>query len=117
MKHDNSINQDTQNVTPFDSSEEAWFWCCLCESLRHLRGRGGHRKITRPCESSDIVIAVKRLLNSGLISTEQAQIMSKYGLRQMPPHPNFGDSNRTCLLWDNALSFLDNILRQKGIVA
>ena len=117
MKQCNSTIDYDQLTTPFDSSEEAWFWCCLCESLGHARGRGGHRTITRPCESSDIVIAVKRLLKSGLISSEQAYILSKYGTRQMPPHPNFGDNPRLCKLWDNALSFLDNILRQKGIVA
>ncbi len=117
MKHYNPITHHTQNTTPFDNSEEAWFWCCLCESLGCMRGKGGHRTVVRPCESSDIIIAVKRLLGSGIISQEHAQILSKYGMQQMPPHPNFGDSPRICKLWNEALDFLNNILKQKGIVA
>lgn len=106
-----------EDVTPFDSSEEAWFWCCLCESLGHMSGRGGGRNISRPCEASDIVIAVNRLLKSGKITQEHAKILLKYGKEQTPPHPHFGDSLRVCSLWKDALNFLGNILKQKGIIA
>ena len=78
MKHYNPITHYNPNMTPFDNSEEAWFWCCLCESLGCKRGRGNHKTIIRPCESSDIIIAVKRLLGSGIISQEHAKILSKY---------------------------------------
>lgn len=105
-----------EDTTPFDTSEEAWFWCCLCESLGHIKTRGYGRKISRPCESSDIIIAVKRLVQSGKITPEQARILSKYGMEQTPPHPHFGDSLRVCFLWREALKFLGNILKQKGIV-
>lgn len=104
-------------TTPFSSSEEAWFWCCLCESLGEIRGRGGHRNIVRPCEASDIIIAVKKLVREHFITQEQAKILLKYGKNQMPPHPHFGDSPRICKLWQNALNFLDFILKKKGIVA
>lgn len=107
---------DCREVTPFDTSEEAWLWCCLCESLGNMRG-SGESKITRPCESSDIIIAVNRLVQSGKITREQAKILSKYGMEQTPPHPHFGDSLRVCFLWKEALKFLGNILKQKGIVA
>lgn len=109
--------EENAPATPFDSSEEAWLWCCLCESLGHIKGRGGHRTITRPCESADILIAAKKLLKTGKITHEHLQILSKYGLQQMPPHPNFGDSPRICRLWKDAMDFLENILKQKGIVA
>lgn len=103
-------------TTPFDSSEEAWLWCCLCESLGNIRGQGNGGKISRPCESSDIMVAVKRLLESGKITPEHAQILSKYGREQTPPHQHFGDSLRVCSLWSEAMNFLGNILKQKGIV-
>lgn len=108
---------ETAEMTPFDSPEEAWLWCCLCESLETGKSRSGYRKIIRPCESSDIIIAVKRLIQNGIISQEQAKILSKYGKEQTPPHPHFGDSLRVCKLWKDALQFLGNTLKQKGIVA
>ena len=108
---------ETAETTPFESSEEAWLWCCLCESLGSSKGRSSHRKIIRPCEASDIIIAVKRLVQNGIISHEQAKILSKYGMEQTPPHPHFGDSIRVCKLWNDALTFLDNILKQKGIIS
>lgn len=117
MKKTYCNDYETEDTTPFDSSEEAWFWCCLCESLGHIRAHGGDRKISRPCESSDIIIAVKRLVQSGKITAEQAKILLKYGKEQTPPHPHFGDSLRVCSLWREALNFLGGILKQKGIVA
>lgn len=104
-------------TTPFSSSEEAWFWCCFCESLKDIKGRGGHRNVIRPCESSDIIIAVNKLIREHIITSEQARILMKYGKEQVPPHPHFGDSLRVCKLWQNAIDFLDYILKKKGIVA
>ena len=39
---------DTRECVPFETSEEAWFWCCLCEQLGHERARGGEAKTARP---------------------------------------------------------------------
>ena len=107
---------DTRKTTPFESSEEAWFWYCLCESLKGERTHNHEAKIVRPCESSDIAIVVKRLLRDGVIRQEHLKVLTKYGFEQIPPHPYFGDSLKICRLWKEALSFLESILRKKGIV-
>ena len=107
---------DTRKTTPFESSEEAWFWYCLCESLKNERTHGYEAKTVRPCESSDIAIAVKRLLREGTIRPEHLKVLTKYGFEQVPPHPHFGDSLKICQLWREALSFLESLLRKKGIV-
>lgn len=108
---------DTRECVPFETAEEAWFWCCLCEQLGHERARGGAAKTARPCESSDIVIALKRLGREGRLKPEHIRVLRHYGLEQAPPHPNFGASHHICRLWQEGIRFLDTLLKQKGIVA
>ena len=107
---------DNRQATPFSSSEEAWFWFCLCEQLGQERARGGASNTERPCESSDILIALKRLMRQGLVRPEHIRILQHYGLEQAPPHVNFGATERICRLWREAMGYLDSLLRQKGIV-
>jgi len=112
-KYLSSIEQET---TPFESSEEAWFWYCLCEKEKS-NGRSQHRsKITRPCETTDIFIAVKKLLRLGILKPYHIKVLAKYGFQQVPPHPHFGDSSTICRLWQEALDFLERLLIKKGIV-
>ena len=106
-----------KETTPFMSAEEAWFWYCLCEKAGTKQSRGSSGKIARPCETSDIVIAVKRLLKLGTLRPAHIKVLSKYGFEQVPPHPHFGDSLKICHLWQEALDFLGTLLKQKGIVA
>ena len=105
-----------EEMTPFENAEEAWFWCCLCEQLQKGSRHRADSNVVRPCEKSDIVIAVKRLLQTGVLRPSHIKILSKYGLSQVPPHPHFGDSLKICSLWKEALDFLDVLLKKKGIV-
>ena len=107
---------DTRKATPFESSEEAWFWYCLCENLKNERAHGYEAKTIRPCESADIAIAVKRLLRNGTLRPEHLKVLAKYGYTQVPPHEHFGDTPRICRLWQEGLKFLGQLLKQKGIV-
>ena len=108
---------DNRLTTPFESSEEAWFWYCLCEQLGSQRGHGHEGKVSRPCESSDIILSVKRLFHKGLLKLEQIRVLQKYGFEQAPPHIHFGATERICRLWREAMGYLDSLLKQKGIVA
>ncbi len=117
MRNKYQTQTDTRKTVPFETPEDAWFWFCLCEQLGQTRARGGESRIARPCESSDIIIAVKRLMNQGLLKAEHIRILEHYGFDQAPPHPNFGATARVCRLWREAMSFLEMILRRKGIVA
>ena len=108
---------NTQPTTPFSSTEEAWFWYCLCEELKNKRSTNTDHHIIRPCESSDIFLAVKRLIRAGILQPKHIKVLSKYGFEQVPPHPHFGDSLKICDIWTEAIRFLDNLLRRKGIVA
>lgn len=107
---------DNREFTPFESAEEAWFWYCLCESLGSERAKGHSGKTVRPCETSDIILAVKHLLHEGLLKPEHIRILQKYGFEQAPPHINFGATQKICTLWKEAISGLHSILKRKGIV-
>ena len=108
---------DNREYIPFENSEEAWLWCCLCESLGNQRAKGSSGRIARPCESSDIILSVKKLVQAGQLNQNHLKVLSKYGLLQIPPHENFGQPPRECSLWREGLKLLENILRLKGIVA
>ena len=116
MKNKFQSHIDNRETTPFISSEEAWFWYCLCEQLGFERAKGGESKIARPCESSDIAIAIKRLFRQGILHPEHIRVLSTYGFKQVPPHEHFGDTPRICKLWQEGLKFLGILLQQKGIV-
>ena len=106
-----------EKTTPFESAEEAWFWYCLCEQLQKGSQHYSGSHVARPCEKSDILIAVKRLTQMGRLRPCHLKILSKYGFSQVPPHPHFGDSLKICSLWQEALDFLGALLKKKGIVA
>jgi len=103
-------------VEPFDSAEEAWFWYCRCEQMENARPLNSNFTKVRPCETSDIFIALKRLFQRGLLRPAHLKVLSKYGYAQVPPHPHFGDSSKICSLWQEALNFLGFSLKKKGIV-
>lgn len=107
---------ETTDYIPFENSEEAWFWCCLCESLGNERARAQGARVLRPCESADIKISLNRLMRDGRLTEHHVRVLSKYGYKQIPPHENFGQPRRECSLWREALHLLENILMLKGIV-
>lgn len=112
----NYLRSDNRPVVLFESAEEAWFWCCFCESSNKERRNGTSSEFTRPCETSDILLAVKRLVAESKLTQTHVRVLSKYGLEQTPPHPNFGDSLLMCRIWDEGIRMLSDSLRTKGIV-
>jgi len=107
---------DHRQTTPFSSSEEAWFWYCLCEQLGLERAHSSDSKIARPCETSDIFLAVNNLVHQGVLHPSHIRVLQHYGFEQAPPHINFGATERICRLWQEAMTYLDSLLRRKGIV-
>ena len=106
-----------KETEPFDSAEEAWFWYCRCEQMNTNRPLYSKTTVARPCETSDIFLTLKRLLQKGILRSSHVKVLSKYGYAQVPPHPHFGDSSKICALWEEGLKFLGFSLKKKGIVA
>ncbi len=111
----NNTYIDNRPIRFFDTAQEAWMWFCFCETMpSHHAAR--QREWTRPCETSDIAIAVKRLVREKKISQSHLKVLSQYGLKQLPPDERCGDSKTVCDLWKQALYRLFEVLKLKGIV-
>ena len=106
---------DNRPVCPFQDAEEVWLWFCYCEASSK-DGRSAGCSTARPCETSDVAIILKRLVSEKKISQRHLKVLSRFGLAQLPPHPQSGDSAEECHLWREALAFFDPIFRIKGIV-
>ena len=107
---------DNRPVRPFANAEEVWLWFCYRESVgtvRHSRASS----VSRPCETSDVAIILKRLVAQKKLFQKHLQVLSRFGLAQLPPHPQSGNTAEECRLWREALALFDPIFRTKGIVA
>jgi hypothetical protein len=102
----------------FTSSEEAWMWYCQCqiardEGVRFLAGRGQY---FRPCDPDDIVIAVESLYRKRHIDRRHMVVLNSYGMRLSPPNGSLPEEREAAALWDQALDYLGDILKAKGII-
>lgn len=103
---------------PFESVEEAWFWCSQAATARleGARYAAGH-STPRPCEPSDILKVVTRLNRLGVINAGHLRVLATFGMALRSPIPDLREEERASRLWDEALDALATPLRRKGIVA
>ena len=106
---------DTRSVDLFDDAEDAWFWFCFCESMPKSSCKGSGLMV-RPCETSDIAIIVKRLLQNKKLTQAHLKILSMYGLKQLIPLEKCGDPALHCLLWKQAISVMSKAFEEKGLI-
>ncbi len=117
MLRKSSYRADYRPGEPFLTAEEAWMWCCWCEMHKYEGNHASHSSNKgRPCESSDILIVLKRLVSVGKLKQYHVKVLSKYGLEQAPPHISFGATFDECRLWREALSVMEEVLIKKRIV-
>ena len=107
---------DYRPCRPFETAEHAWFWCCFCESKKESKEHRAGKDWGAPCETSDILIVLKRLVHAGKITQQHLKTLSKFGLLQAPPHPLFGASLYECRLWKEAMDAFFEPLLSKGII-
>ena len=115
FKENNVIKTDARPVRLFENAEEAWMWFCFCESMPKSFNHDKNQ-VAWPCETSDIAIVVKRLIQQKILTQDHLKVLTLYGLKQMPPYEKDGDSKRHCQLWKQALQRILKPLKMKGIV-
>ena len=110
-----SVFLEQKPIQYFDTAEEVWFWFCLCESSP--KGYSGYSSgMMRPCETSDVVIILKRLILNKKLTQEHLKVLSMYGLKQISPSERYGDPVFHCFLWKQALEKLSEVFKLKGII-
>jgi hypothetical protein len=103
---------------PFDSVEEAWFWCVDGMTARNDGARitAGHGNTERPCEPIDIAKVVDRLYRNRNISRDHLRVLKHYGIRHMAPDPRRQREAKAFTLWDEVMMRMEAILERKGII-
>ena len=115
IKKNNVVISDACPIRLFDTAEEAWMWFCFCEMTPKSFKRSKNNS-TRPCETSDIAIVVKRLFQQKILTQAHLKVLNLYGEKQTPPFEQMGDPKQHCQLWKQALQRVLKPLKMKGIV-
>ncbi|MFA7277263.1 MAG: hypothetical protein WC043_10740 [Pseudobdellovibrionaceae bacterium] len=119
MRHDIlTYPRGTETTLPFSSATEAWFWFIQANLARREGARisAGVGPVTRPCEPVDILVALERLYRNRRILMDHIRILHYYGVRLTPPDPRRPREIRARILWDEALTLLEDVLCDKHIV-
>lgn len=105
-------------TVPFDSVTEAWFWFIQAVAARNDGARitAGQALVPRPCEPTDILKVLDRLVRNRRLLKEHLLVLRHYGRRLMAPDPRRVKEARAYRLWIEALDVLQVPLEQKGIV-
>lgn len=105
-------------TTPFESTEEAWFWFLQAQQAREdgARFAAGVGLIPRPCEPIDIYKVLDRLHRQRRLMMDHLLVLRHYGRRMMPPDPRRVKEVRSFKLWKEALDRMEPLLVRKGIV-
>lgn len=107
-----------EDVCPFTSAEEAWFWFVQAQTARAEGARivAGVGASARPCEPVDIFRCLERLYRARRLVMDHILVLRYYGRRMMAPDPRRAKEIRAHGLWTEALGRLEDVLIGKGIV-
>lgn len=107
-----------QNIVPFETVEEVWFWFIQAQQARvdGARYSAGLSLTPRPCEPSDILTILNNLYRNRLLLWEHLLVLRYYGRRQLPPNQKDVKRKQACKLWHEAMNRLEPIFIRKGIM-
>ena len=110
----NTIKKEELNQTDkFQNAEQLWFWFLYSKSIQngfHYH----HSSIKRPCEVLDVETLVTKLYLCGQLSTEQLNVLKKFGDKKRAPHQYIYSENRAAALWNSAMDVLTVHATAKG---
>lgn len=97
----------------FQNAEQLWFWFLYSKSVQN--GFHYHKSsIRRPCEILDVESLVTKLYLCGKLTSEQLEIMKKFGDKKRAPHQYIYSENRAAALWKSAMDTLTVYALKKG---
>lgn len=107
-----------QGAEPFESVEDAWFWCVAAMEAKGDGARtvAGMSLVPRPCEAVDIIKAIDTLYRNRRLMIDHIRVLKHYGVRHMAPDPRRKREARAFTLWDEAMVRLESVLETKGIL-
>ena len=107
-----------EDITLFESAEEAWFWFMQANTARQEGARiaANLGLYKRPCEPSDILKIMERLRRHRRLDMHHFRVMRHYGERFIAPDPTRPREVIVHHLWTEAMSILNDVLIAKDIV-
>lgn len=113
-----SKQQLKQEIVPFGSAQEAWFWFVAAMEARADGARitAGKGSMPRPCEPIDILKIVDRLYRTRRLLRDHLMILRYYGRRRMPPDQYRMREMRAYKIWNEAMTRMESVFESKGIV-
>lgn len=105
-------------TTPFDTTEEAWFWFVQAQQAKNDGARflAGHGLLRRPCEPVDFLKVLDRLYRQRRLQRDHLLVLRHYGRRQLAPDLSRVKEARAHFLWMQAMERIEPVLIRKGIV-
>lgn len=104
---------DVNSYEKFQNSEQLWFWFLYSKSVQN-GFRHKYATVKRPCEILDVETLITKLYLSGKLSSEQLNVMKKFGDKKRAPHQYIYSENKAAALWKNAMDIIDIAARKKG---
>ncbi len=106
--------QSIQSVEKFQNAEQLWFWFLYSKSVQNGFVRNRSYNARRVCELLDVETLITKLYLSGQLSTEQLDVMKRFGDRRRAPHQYIWTENRAAELWRTAMKTIGAAARQRG---
>jgi len=105
-------------ITLFESAEEAWFWFMQANTARQSGARiqSNLGLYKRPCEPSDILKILERLRRHRQLDMNHFRVMRHYGDRMMAPDKYRANEMFAARIWGEAMDVLSEVLIAKDIV-
>ncbi|MBO4672552.1 MAG: hypothetical protein J5608_02790 [Alphaproteobacteria bacterium] len=106
--------QIPSNMEKFHNAEQMWFWFVYSKSVQSRFSNNRPAGSKHICELLDVETMVTKLYLSGQLTTEQLQVMKKFGDKRRAPHQYIWAENHAAYLWKSAMDTLENAARKKG---
>ena len=107
------LNEEINLTERFQNAEQLWFWFLYSKSIQN----GFHRtntSIHRPCEILDVETLITKLYLCGKLTSEQLDVMKKFGDKKRAPHQYIYSENKAAALWKSAMETLTTYALKKG---
>jgi hypothetical protein len=108
-----TIYSNTTSQYNFQDAEHLWFWFISSMHIKNGFSRNNDYNC-RPCELLDVETLVTRLYLSGKFTSNQLEVMKKYGELRRAPNQYVFSENKDAILWHNAMRQLAVAARSKG---
>lgn len=104
-----------QSQNAFADAEHLWFWFISSSRIKNGFSRCAADWF-RPCELVDVETLVTRLYLAGSLTTDELEVLKKYGEARRAPNQHTYDENKDVILWHSAIKAIGIAARRRGWV-